>query len=148
MKQTYTYNLDYMRMRKLRSNWSIISSPYSRDSWSSLKLLTVLSPNLSRPKFNFRVCIEDDILSKEFYTRKLFLGKVMWPTSWFHLQNTFIKEYPQYCVKVYKYKVFSSPCFSAFALNTEIYSVDLRKQSECGKIRTRKSPYLDTFHAV
>ena len=68
-------------MRKLRSNWSIISSPYSRDSWSSLKLLTVLSPNLARPKFNFRVCIEDDILSKEFYTRKLFLGKVMWPTS-------------------------------------------------------------------
>ena len=28
------------------------------------------------------------------------------------------------------------------------HSVNLRIQSECGKIRTRKTPYLNTFHAV
>ena len=38
--------------------------------------------------------------------------------------------------------------FSAFGLNTEKYGVSLRIQSECGKIRTRKTPNTDTFHAV
>ena len=46
--------------------------------------------------------------------------------------------------KVSKYGVFSVPYFPAFRLNTE----RLRIQSECGKIRTRKTPYFDTFHAV
>ena len=31
---------------------------------------------------------------------------------------------------------FSGPCFPAFGLNTEIYSVTLRIQSKCGKIGT------------
>ena len=47
--------------------------------------------------------------------------------------------------KVSKYGVFSGPYFPTFALNTERYSLSLRIQSECGKIRTRKTPYLDTF---
>ena len=47
-----------------------------------------------------------------------------------------------------KYGVFSGPYFPAFELNMEIYEVDLRTQSKCGKIQTRKTPYLDTFHAV
>ena len=38
--------------------------------------------------------------------------------------------------------------FSAFGMNTERYGVFLRIQSKCGKIQTRKTPYLDTFHAV
>ena len=52
-----------------------------------------------------------------------------------------------------KYGVFSGPYFSAFGLNTEIYSVSLRIkfecgkvslriQSECGKIRTRNNCVL------
>ena len=49
---------------------------------------------------------------------------------------------------VSKYGVFSSPYFPAFGLNTERYEVSLHFQSECGKIRTRKTPYLDIFHAV
>ena len=32
--------------------------------------------------------------------------------------------------------------------NTERHGVSLRIQSKGGKIRTRKTPYLDTFHAV
>ena len=39
--------------------------------------------------------------------------------------------------KVSKYGAFSSPCFPAFGLNRERYSVSLRIQSEWGKIRTR-----------
>ena len=46
-----------------------------------------------------------------------------------------------------KYGVFSGPCFPTFGLSRERY-VSLRILSECGKIRTRKTPYLDTFHAV
>ena len=37
-----------------------------------------------------------------------------------------------------KYGHFSGPYFPVFGLNTEIYSVNLRIQSECRKIRTKK----------
>ena len=66
--------------------------------------------------------------------------------------------------KVSKCGVFSGPSFPVFGLNTEIYGVNLRMQSEYRKRRTRKeisvfspntvkygpekTPYLDTFHAV
>ena len=43
---------------------------------------------------------------------------------------------------------FSGPHFPAFRLNTKRYSASLRIQSECGKIRTRKTPNMDTFHAT
>ena len=43
---------------------------------------------------------------------------------------------------------FSGPCFPAFGLNTERYSTSLRIQSKYGKIRTRKTPSMDTFHAL
>ena len=41
---------------------------------------------------------------------------------------------------------FSGPHFPTFGLNTEIYFVNLRIQTECGKIRTRKTPNTDTFY--
>ena len=46
---------------------------------------------------------------------------------------------------VSKYRVFSGPYFPAFGLNTERYSVSLRIQSECGKIRTRKNSVFGHF---
>ena len=42
---------------------------------------------------------------------------------------------------------FSGSYFFAFGLNTERYFVSLRILSEYGKIRTRKSPNINTFHA-
>ena len=36
-------------------------------------------------------------------------------------------------------------CFPIFRLNTEIYSVSLLIQSECGKILTRKTANTNTF---
>ena len=42
----------------------------------------------------------------------------------------------------------SGPYFPAFRLNMERCGVSLRIQSKCGRIRTRKTPNTDTFHAV
>ena len=42
----------------------------------------------------------------------------------------------------------SGSYFPAFGLNTERYSVSLRIQSECRKIRTRITPNTYTFQAV
>ena len=55
--------------------------------------------------------------------------------------------YDFYCVKNVHIQKFSGPYFPAFGLNTEGYRVSLRIQSECGKIRSRKTPNTDTFYA-
>ena len=41
-----------------------------------------------------------------------------------------------------------SPYFPVFGLNMESYAVNLQIQSKYRKIRSKKTPYLDTFHAV
>ena len=64
------------------------------------------------------------------FTNSLFTTLKVW-TSW----------------KVSKYRVFSGPYFSVLGLNTEIYGANLYSQSEYRKMRTRKTLYLDTFHA-
>ena len=51
-------------------------------------------------------------------------------------------------VKSVRIPSFSSHFFPALGLNTDRYGVSLRIQSESGKIRTRKFPNTDTFHAV
>ena len=53
-----------------------------------------------------------------------------------------------HCVKSVRIRSFSGPYFPTFGLNTERYSESLRFQSECGKIRTRKTPNTATFYAV
>ena len=58
------------------------------------------------------------------------------------LQNSFWQEVQ----KRFLYPYF--PYFSASGLNMEIYGVNIRIQSKYGKIRTRKTPHLDKFHAV
>ena len=52
------------------------------------------------------------------------------------------------CVKSVRIRGYSGLHFPAFGLNTEIYSVYLRIQSECGKMRARITPNADTFYAV
>ena len=47
--------------------------------------------------------------------------------------------------KVSKYGVISSPYFPVFGLNTEIYEVNLRIQSEYRKIRTRNNSVFGYF---
>ena len=45
-------------------------------------------------------------------------------------------------------RIFFGLYFPAFGLNTERCSVPFHIQSECGEIRTRKTPNTDSFHAV
>ena len=59
------------------------------------------------------------------------------------LGNHFIKH--GHWVKKVRIRSFSSPYFPAFGLNMKRYSVSLRIQSECGKIRTRKTPKYGLF---
>ena len=47
-----------------------------------------------------------------------------------------------------KYGDLSTLYFLVYGLNAERYGVSVRLQSEYRKIRTRKTPNLDTFHAV
>ena len=54
----------------------------------------------------------------------------------------------RHCVKIVHIGRFSDSHFPTFGLNTERFSVSLHIQSECGKIRTRKTPNTDTIHAV
>ena len=49
------------------------------------------------------------------------------------------------CVKSVQIRSFFSPYFPVFELKTERYSVSLRIQSECGKIRTRKNSIFGNF---
>ena len=51
-------------------------------------------------------------------------------------------------VKSIRIRSFSGSYFPAFGLNTERYGVSLCIQTKWGKIRTRKTPNADTFHAV
>ena len=50
------------------------------------------------------------------------------------------------CVKSVCIQSFSGLYFPAFGLNTERYSVSLGIQSECGKIGTKKTPYMNTSY--
>ena len=50
-------------------------------------------------------------------------------------------------VKSLRIRNFSGRYFPAFGLDTERYGVPLPTQFDCGKIRTRKIPSTDTFHA-
>ena len=52
------------------------------------------------------------------------------------------------CLKSVRIRNISGLYFPAFGLNTERLSVSLRIQSECGKMRTRKTQNMGTFHAV
>ena len=51
-----------------------------------------------------------------------------------------------YCVKSVRIRSFSGPHFPTFGLNMERDTVRIR--SKGGKIRTRKTRNMDTFHAL
>ena len=49
------------------------------------------------------------------------------------------------CMKNVRIRIYSGPYFPAFELNTDRYSVSLRIQLKCGKIRARITPNTDIF---
>ena len=54
----------------------------------------------------------------------------------------------RHCLKSARIQSFSGPSFSAFGVSKEIYCVNIPIQSECGKIRTRKTHNIEAFYAV
>ena len=75
---------------------------------------------------NYESTLQEDLLNK---TRKPNMNLKNTSTGW----------------KVSQYGVFSSPYFLVLGLNTVRYSVSLRIQLECGKIRTRKNSVFGHF---
>ena len=64
-------------------------------------------------------------------------------------QNDLLSNRTYTAWKVPKYGVFSGLYFPAFRLNTERYSVSLRIQSKCRKMRTRRNSLFGHFsHSV
>ena len=61
------------------------------------------------------------------------------------VKSSLIDKSINHCVKSV---LFSNPYFPAFGLNTEGHPVFLPIHSKCGKIRTRKTPNTNTFHAI
>ena len=64
------------------------------------------------------------------------------------LEELSISKSTVHCVKSVCIRSFSGQYFPAFRLNTERHGASLRIQSKCWKIRTRKTPNMDTFHAL
>ena len=54
----------------------------------------------------------------------------------------------KHCVKGARIRSYSGPHFPAFRLNAERYKVSPHVQSERGKMGTRITLNMDTFHAV
>ena len=79
------------------------------------------------------------LLFKIFF-RVIFYLAVAFQRLWFPKA---VMWYPHF--RESKYKVFSGPYFPVFGLSTERYSVSLRIQSECEKIRTRKNSLFGHF---
>ena len=64
------------------------------------------------------------------------------------LKCSMVQHQTKHSVKNVPIRCFSGPYFLVYGLNTERYFVSLRIRSKCGKIRTRKTPKTDIFHAV
>ena len=67
---------------------------------------------------------------------------------WYSTSIKLLKVSYFLCLKIARTESFSGPLSSTFGLNKERYTVFLRIQSECGKIRTRKTQNTDNFHGV
>ena len=63
----------------------------------------------------------------------------------FCLHATFLVHH---CTKSVLIRSCSGSYIPVFVLNTKRYGVSLRIQSKYGKIQTRITPNIDTFHAV
>ena len=87
-----------------------------------------------------------------FHLTKLIFNVTLYPNG---ISRQNLK--PEHCLKRPVFKVFlvriflrsfSGPYFLTFGQNAERYSVSIPIQSECKKIRTRKTSNRDAFHAL
>ena len=92
----------------------------------------------------------DGVFCKNFLRLKTFSAKIFILYVWQGPKK--VSDYPTkknsstaWSVHIWS---FSGPHFPAIGLNMERYSVSLCIQSHCEKIRTRKTPNTETFHAA
>ena len=82
------------------------------------------------------------------YTRSVHATNVNHSSNFAPSFNFFWFSSHFYCVKIVRIRSFSGPYFPVFGLNTERYCVSLRIQFERRKMRSRKTPKMDSFQAV
>ena len=87
------------------------------------------------------------LIQKENKTNKK-ISKIAWKIKKLAFKLAIESPLLLNCMKSVNIWSSSGPYFSAYGLNTERYRVSVRIQCECGKIRTRKTPNTDTFHAM
>ena len=105
---------------------------------TGLKIYEKVSPEFAYLHFQFtsNKSTDQEVLEiKQFpAVTNLLYGEILWD---FLVNNT--------AGKLLKYRVFSGQYFPVFGLNSEIYGVNLRIQSECRKIRARKNSVIGHF---
>ena len=86
-------------------------------------------------------------LQKILKTNNVISGDINYTNECKSLQNLKCVKSKHY-IKSVRIRSVSGRHFLAFGLNTEVYSVNLRIQSEYGKMQTRKAPKTESYHAV
>ena len=81
-----------------------------------------------------------------WYQTNMKMRLIMESTCFFTYRNALVNFLAIFTAwKLFKYGFISGPYFLAFGLNTESYSVSLRIQSECVKIRTKNNSVFGHF---
>ena len=124
-----------------------ISQEVSENLWlvkkdSNIFILIAHAFKNKKKKNLFQFSVPLETLLKEGNFKKFCSKETRW------VLETPSQKSNSHCVKSVRIGSYSGPYFPSFGLNTDRYSVSLRIQSECVKIRTRKTPNTDTFCAV
>ena len=101
--------------------------------------------------FTHQIFLPDSFHSKKRFHilwKKMFWNTIRKTQRFKQVWNNILELKTYHYVESVRICSFSGPYFPAFGLHTERFGVYLSIQSECGKIRTRKTPITDTFQAV
>ena len=101
--------------------------------------------------FTHQIFLPDSFHSKKRFHilwKKMFWNTIRKTQRFKQVWNNILELKTYHYVERVRICSFSGPYFPAFGLHTERFGVYLSIQSECGKIRTRKTPITDTFQAV
>ena len=101
--------------------------------------------------FTHQMFLPDSFHSKKRFHilwKKMFWNTIRKTQRFKQVWNNILELKTYHYVESVRIWSFSGPYFPAFGLHTERFGVYLSIQSECGKIRTRKTPITDTFQAV
>ena len=127
---------------------------YDAIKWPHIALSYVIDKSLNNSATKGQMCKireRDKENALVAIQRKMWLilrKGIMWNlTSFYHYCLGWPGALIHY-VKSVRIPSFSGLYLPALGLNTERYGVSLRIKSECGKIRTRKTPNTDNFYAV